>query len=301
MSKNSIFNNYVVKCPKCGGELSPEDFLCPYCGEDLRKHNEEYKDNEQQITDAWNRIDNASRQLKRLENYAEQNSFKKSKEKRRLIILFAVIGIFVGFLALGGIFAIQEISLDKKIENLENELHTQIVETVTVDINESAKTEIYKDTQYTSAMGNVQENDKTYKVPFYSESYNNGAKYKGYLYLDKFELDDIKFYDTDSVSLYGKDMSVRIQVENGSYYEKCVDAVIITDYTMDKVERLDDIKFGDYTFECYLCSDDYILVSNPYPELFIVYEFSSYDYDRDIKDFDLSEYFLIQDIELEMK
>ena len=301
MSEKSIFNNYVTECPKCSGELSPGDFLCPYCGYDLRELNKEYKDGEKQVTDAMNRVNVAESRLKTAEMYARQNSFKKTKRKGLLIAVLIVLGMFATLIIAAGLFTFQEISTDKKIEQITTDLNNQIVETIVMDNNKSLETEEYKNTAYQSIAGPMQENDNTIKIPLSQQPYDSQAIHKIDIYLDKMEYEEVNFYDSDMVSIYGENFSIRITAESASYLENPIDTLPIVDSNMNKVSRLDDIQIGDVLFQCYLIDDDYYLTANPKPNLFITYEFTSYDYDREMSDLKFEEWMLIKHINVEVR
>ena len=301
MSEKSIFNNYVTECPKCSGELSPGDFLCPYCGYDLRELNEEYKDGEKQVTDAMNRVNVAESRLKTAEMYARQNSFKKTKRKGLLIAVLIVLGMFATLIIAAGLFTFFEISTDKKIEQITSNLNNQIVETIVMDDNSSLETEEYKNTTYQSVAGQVQENENTIKIPLSQQPYDSQAIHKIDLYINNVSYDEINFYDTDMVSIYGEDFSIRIVAENASYLENPIDTLPIVDSNMNEVSRLDDIQIGDVLFQCYLIDDDYYLTANPKPNLFITYEFNSYDFDKENGGLEFEEWMLIKHIKIETK
>ena len=62
-----------------------------------------------------------------------------------------------------------------------------------------------------------------------------------------------------------------------NYYQKPVEALTITEYTVDRVKRLENIKLDNILFECYLIDNDEMhLIANPYPDLFIEYQIYYY-------------------------
>jgi uncharacterized Zn finger protein (UPF0148 family) len=298
MQKDNIFNNYVDKCPKCGGELSPEDFICPYCGYDLKKDNEEYKEGEKQVVDALNRVNKAEKQLENAKRYAKQNTYKKSGYKTVLIIVILSIVTFA-LMVIAGIFAtINQITNDNRAMDVANELHNQLVETIIMDNRKDVELEEYKKTTYKSIAGYVYESNQTTKIPLAGTHSSTQAVYSTNIYLDKFEYNDIEFYNTNYARIHSEDFSVRIDIEVGPYYQRPIDLITIYEDNIDKIERLDDIKIDDIIFECYLVDDEYHMISNPKPNMFLVYQF--YSYSEDIRNLQLDEWMFIKHISVDV-
>ena len=77
----------LLKCPKCGKELSEKDDLCPACGYPINK--------EPLTTD--------SQETKVTERNEPQTKTINKKNKAKLIIPVALVVVVIGVLA-GGIF-----------------------------------------------------------------------------------------------------------------------------------------------------------------------------------------------------
>ena len=278
MGKN-IFNNYLPKCPKCNAELNPDDLLCQYCGENLQNYNKEYKDDEKQVIDAMEEVDKAKRHLYQTRILVEKNSYKKSKERKRLIIITVLTLLFVGVIALGLIGTFVENVNDERVKQKEQELSSQVVNTITIESLQMENLNNFTNTEHRSAVGYILENDKYYKIPFYADSYHNNLEFDVEIILDKFDIQEVYSFDEDYVAISTEDFGVRINVENGAYYEEEVEALILIDSTIDEVVRLEDVIIDNIRFETYRIDEEYYLIANPKPDLFITYEITFNIYD----------------------
>ena len=69
----------------------------------------------------------AKDRLQTAERYARQNSFKKTKRKGLLIAVLVVLGMLALLILAAGLFTLQEVLTDKKIEQITTNLNNQIV------------------------------------------------------------------------------------------------------------------------------------------------------------------------------
>ena len=295
----NIYDNYNAKCPNCGAKLSSKDNICPYCFFDLTSQNINFEIGEDQVKDALNNVNNAKKNLAKHEQYVRANSYKKSKERRSLIWLFVILGLIGIFILIGLISSGMEYLTDKKIEKIEDELHNKIVNTVSIDeLAEDKKENLEESGKYIST-GPIMRNKDIITFNLYSDSYNNDAIYTTKVFLKNFEFEDVRSYDSDTVILDADGFRVGVTAQNSYYYDRPVEMLTITEYTMDEVERFDNIKIGNYIFECYIIHDEFHLITNPYPDFYIDYEFYEYSYDEETLPIEAMNYLL--EIEIEMK
>lgn len=270
MQDKTIFNNYQPKCPNCGADLDSDHKFCPFCGQNLEELNVQYRNNEEIIADAIEGIDNAKQRLEQRE-YQYRTSKKKTIGSKILKWILIAIGIQIVFGIISVIaFSIYDSNFNAKVANLKTELSEQ-----TVDVVEIAPIDVtdveFVDTDKQAAAGYIQESENVLKIPFFAEGgYNNQGVFKGYIYLSKDGLEEIRRFDADSIYLAYENFFLTIRPTNTSYYEKPFDLISIYDMEeLKATQRLNDVMLGDVTFEQYRVDDTYYIIASPYHGCFI--------------------------------
>ena len=117
MEKN-IYNNWLEKCPNCGGVLNTSDKYCPYCGGLLAEYNEKYEIGEEELIIAREKVHEARAEVKSSEEIVKQTQEQIKKAHRgRFKFGFKLMAIF--FAVMVGIALITQGFEKAHAENVE--------------------------------------------------------------------------------------------------------------------------------------------------------------------------------------
>ena len=278
MSK-TVFENYQSVCPNCGAELDSDHKVCPFCGINLIGLNSKYRDNEKVIVDAIDDINKAKQRIFHKENQLKGLKIHKTKSRISKMFVISCIVLFLAVVIAGFISITRDDIMSKKINEFNETISKQQVETIDIDEVNISDVE-FVNTNKQAAVGYIQESSELLKIPFFQDSYKNGGIFKGALYLKKDKLVEVSsFSDTYTRVDYGT-FSITIDFENDSYYDRAIDTLIIADKDdMEKTQRLPNIKVGDAIFECYKFGKEYHFIAQPYHKCFVIIEVDTNNYD----------------------
>lgn len=277
MEKN-IYNNWLEKCPNCGGALNTSDKYCPYCGGLLAEYNEKYEVSEEELIIAREKVHEARAEVKSSEEIVKQTQQQIKKAHRsRFKFGFKLMAIF--FVVTAGTALITqgfEKAHDKKVESHIDTLTKQSVETIIIN--------------------HTPENVETYEI----SCIDNDAQVKMSATLT-FDADEIESYSsTTSYSLWLEPFEKFWSIDCKLDYSQYTEVVNVTDtiYTDDtKLKRAENFVCNGYVFETYY-DDTYIhWLSELSPN--VVLEIKGHiDYDEEVSEEHIR---MLQDLLVDVK